>query len=145
MAIKRMEHIGIVVEDLPAATEFFVELGLERGGEGQVEGAWADRIVGLEGVMSDLVMLKSPDGRAEIELVKFLSPPARDGEPGAPSNTLGLRHLSFTVDNLDDVLARLEPHGAELVREVATYRDIYRLCYIRGPAGIIVELAEELG
>lgn len=140
-----MEHVGIVVDDLPAATEFFLELGLERRGEAEVEGEWVDRIVGLEGVRTELVMLQAPGGHGQIELVKFQSPPTLEGDPGAPANALGIRHLSFLVEDVDGVIAGLEALGGELVGEVEQYRDIYRLCYMRGPEGIIVELAEELG
>jgi catechol 2,3-dioxygenase-like lactoylglutathione lyase family enzyme len=146
MAVRRFEHVGIVVEDLAAATEFFLELGLERRGEAEVDGAWVDRIVGLEGVRAGLVMLQAPEGQGQIELVKFQAPPRqKGGDPGAPANALGIRHLSFLVEDIDGVIAGLESHGGELVGEVERYRDIYRLCYMRGPEGIIVELAEELG
>jgi catechol 2,3-dioxygenase-like lactoylglutathione lyase family enzyme len=145
MAIKRMDHVGIVVDDLAVATAFFLELGLEPQGEGQVEGAWVDRIVGLEGVQVDMAMLATPDGHAKLELVKFHAPPSPDGHPQAPANTPGIRHLTFAVDDLDATIAGLRTHGAELVGEVERYKDIYRLCYLRGPEGIIIELAEELG
>ncbi|HEY4778357.1 MAG TPA: VOC family protein [Solirubrobacterales bacterium] len=145
MAIKKMEHVGIVVDDLAAATEFFVELGLELQGEGSVEGAWADRIVGLDGIQADLAMVQTPDGNGRLELVKFHSPPIQGGERDAPANTPGLRHVSFLVEDLDAVVAGLRARGSELVGEVESYKDIYRLCYVRGPEGIIVELAEELG
>jgi catechol 2,3-dioxygenase-like lactoylglutathione lyase family enzyme len=144
MAIERMDHVGIVVHDLAAAVDFFVALGLGRDGEGTVGGDWVDRVVGLEGVESEIAMLRTPDGHGCVELVEFSSPPAEDG--GAPpSNATGLRHITFAVDDLDAVLARLAPHGGELVGTVETYEDIYRLCYVRGPAGIIVELAERIG
>jgi len=146
MTIKYMDHVGIVVDDLAAAIAFFVELGLELQGEWDVEGeAWVDRVVGLEGVRASNAMVKTPDGRAQLELVKFHAPPAPDGDRQAPANAPGLRHLTFAVDDLDAVLARLRPLGAELIGEVERYEDIYRLCYVRGPEGIIVELAEELG
>lgn len=145
MAIRRMDHVGIVVEDLAAATAFFVELGLELQGEGEVEGAWVDRVVGLEGIRAKIAMLETPDGGARVELSEFRSPPAAGGNPDAPPNALGLRHLSFAVDDVDGVLADLGPHGAELVGEIERYGDIYRLCYVRGPEGIIVELAERIG
>jgi catechol 2,3-dioxygenase-like lactoylglutathione lyase family enzyme len=145
MSIQRMEHVGVVVDDLAAAQGFFVELGLERQGEGQVEGGWVDRIIGLEGARVDFAMMETPDGQGRLELIKFHAPPGPDGDRHAPANTPGLRHLAFVVDDLDGVLARLRPHGAELVGEVERYEDIFRLCYIRGPAGIIVELAERLG
>ncbi|MGE5336130.1 MAG: VOC family protein [Nitrososphaerota archaeon] len=139
-----MEHVAIVVDDLPAAVEFFTELGLEPAGEATVEGAWVDRIVGLDDVRSEIAMLQTPDGQ-EIELVKFHSPPSQSDDSPAPANALGLRHLTFAVDDLDATLAALRPHGAELVGRLERYQDIYRLCYIRGPAGIIIELAEKLG
>lgn len=145
MAVERMDHVGIVVEDLAAATEFFLQLGLEPQGAGEVEGLWVDRIVGLDGVRSEIAMLQTPDGRSRVELSKFHAPPTEAGDPLAPANATGLRHLAFAVDDLDAVLARLEAHGAELVGEVESYSDVYRLCYIRGPEGIIVELAERIG
>ena len=144
MTIERMDHVSIVVEDLPAAIEFFEALGLERGDEGSVEGSEVDRIVGLEGVRSDLAFVKTPDGDGQIELVKFNSPPLQDGDPDAPANTPGLRHLCFAVDDLDAALAGVRAKGAELVGEVVTYGNSYRLCYVRGPEGVIVELAEKL-
>jgi catechol 2,3-dioxygenase-like lactoylglutathione lyase family enzyme len=140
-----MDHVGVVVDDLVAATAFFVELGLEPHGEGLVGGDWVDRVVGLEGVQAELAMLKTPDGHGGIELVKFHAPPAPDGDFDVPANAPGIRHLSFLVDDLDAVLANLRAGGAELVGEVENYKDIYRLCYVRGPAGIIVEVAEEIG
>jgi len=145
VSVRRMDHVGIVVDDLSAAIEFFVELGLVPQGEGSVEGSWVDRIVGLEGVQVDFAMLQTPDGNGRLELVKFRSPPNQDGSEHAPANTPGLRHLAFAVDDIDDVVARLVVHGAELVGEVEQYEDVYRLCYIRGPQGIIVELAERIG
>ena len=140
-----MDHVGIVVDDLAAATGFFVELGLELQSEGSVEGDWVDRIVGLEGVRSELAMMQTPDGHARLELVKFHSPSGPDGDRHAPANAPGIRHLTFAVDDIDAVLARLRAHGAELVGKVEHYEDIYRLCYLRGPAGIIIELAERIG
>ncbi|MFL5866094.1 MAG: VOC family protein [Thermoleophilaceae bacterium] len=145
MTVQRMDHVGIVVDDLAAATGFFVELGLELQSEGSVEGDWVDRIVGLEGVRSELAMMQTPDGHARLELVKFHSPSGPDGDRHAPANAPGIRHLTFAVDDIDAVLARLRAHGAELVGEVERYEDIYRLCYLRGPAGIIIELAERIG
>ena len=118
MAIERMEHVGIVVDDLAAATAFFVELGMERQGAGTAEGDWVDRIIGLDGSEVDFAMLETPDGGGRVELVSFRSPPARGDARNEPANTRGLRHLAFRVDDLDDVLARLAGHGAELVREV---------------------------
>ena len=145
MTIQRMDHVGIVVEDLAAATEFFAELGLELEGEGSVEGPWVDRIVGLEGVRTELAMMQTPDGNGRVELVKFHSPSAEGDHPPVPANTPGLRHITFAVDDVDAALAGLRAHGGELVGEVERYEDIYRLCYVRGPAGIIIELAEQIG
>lgn len=145
MAIRRMDHVGIVVDDLVAATAFFVELGLEPQGEGLVEGGWVDRVVGLGGIRAEIAMLETPDGHSRLELVKFHAPPSRGSDQYAPANTLGIRHLTFAVDDLDAVLADLQAHGVELVGEVERYKDIYRLCYIRGPEGIIIELAEQIG
>jgi len=145
MAIERMDHVGVVVDDLAAATAFFAELGLKSQGTGSVEGDWVDRIVGLEGVRAELAMMETPDGHGKLELVKFHSPPVPDGDAQAPANAPGIRHLTFAIDDIDAALAGLWAHGAELVGEVERYRDIYRLCYIRGPEGIIIELAEKLG
>ena len=145
MTIERMDHVGIVVDDLGAATAFFVELGLELQGEGSVEGDWVDRIVGLEGVRSELAMLETPDGHGRLELTKFHAPSGPGGDRHAPANTPGLRHITFAVDDLDAVVAGLRTRGAELVGEVERYEESYRLCYVRGPEGIIVELAERIG
>lgn len=145
MTVRRMDHVGIVVEDLVAATAFFVELGLEVRGAASLGGGWVDRVIGLQGVQSDVVMLGTPDGHGRVELSRFHTPPASGGSGSAPSNALGIRHVTFAVEGLDDVLARLRPLGAELVGEVETYQDSVRVCYLRGPEGIIVELAEALG
>jgi catechol 2,3-dioxygenase-like lactoylglutathione lyase family enzyme len=145
MTVKRMDHVGVVVDDLEAATAFFVELGLRVVGETSVEGDWVDRIIGLDGARSRIAMLETPDGHSRLELTAFDAPPSPPGDPRAPSNAPGIRHLLFAVDDLDDTLARLRPHGAELVGEVVNYSDRYLMCYLRGPGGIIVELAEELG
>jgi catechol 2,3-dioxygenase-like lactoylglutathione lyase family enzyme len=139
-----MEHVGIVVEDLPAAIEFFVELGLGVQGEGSVEGGWVDRIVGLDGVRADFAIMQTPDGNGRLELTKFHSPSSPAGDGQAPANTPGIRHILFAVDDIDAVVARLRARGAELVGEVVSYENVYRLCYIRGPEGIIIELAERL-
>ena len=145
MTIQRMDHVGIVVDDLAAASAFFVELGLKLQGEGQVEGGWVDRIVGLEGVRAELAMMETPDGHGRVELAKFHAPSGSGGDRDAPANTLGIRHVSFAVDDIDAVVAGLRARGAELVGEVERYKDSYRLCYVRGPEGIIVELAERIG
>jgi catechol 2,3-dioxygenase-like lactoylglutathione lyase family enzyme len=140
-----MDHVGIIVDDLAAATAFFAELGLERQGGGEVQGDEVDRIVALEGVRSEIAMMETPDGKSRLELVKFHSPPNVGDESRAPSNARGLRHITFAVDDLDDVLGRLQARGAELVGEVVSYGNSYRLCYLRGPEGIIIELAEPIG
>jgi catechol 2,3-dioxygenase-like lactoylglutathione lyase family enzyme len=145
MTIQRIEHVGIVVDDLAAATEFFVELGLELLGEGSVDGDWVDRIVGLDGVQVDYAMVQSPDGHGRLELVKFHSPPTQGGDRTAPANTPGIRHLAFVVEDIDAVVSGLRDRGAELVGEVVRYENSFRLCYVRGPEGIIVELAERIG
>ena len=139
-----MDHVGVVVDDLAAATEFFAELGLELQATWGAEGSSVDRIVGLEGVRADVAMMQTPDGN-QLELSKFHSPQSQGDDRHAPANAPGIRHLSFAVEDLDAVIARLRPHGAELVGEVLRYGDTYRLCYLRGPAGIIVELAERAG
>jgi catechol 2,3-dioxygenase-like lactoylglutathione lyase family enzyme len=140
-----MDHVGIVVDDLAAATEFFAELGLELQGEGALEGRWVDRVVGLDGVRTELAMMQTPDGNGRLELVKFHSPPSQGDDGHAPANARGIRHITFAVEDIDAVVARLRAHGGELVGEVENYEDIYLLCYIRGPEGIIIELAERLG
>jgi catechol 2,3-dioxygenase-like lactoylglutathione lyase family enzyme len=145
MAVQRMHHVGIVVNDLAAAVAFFGELGLELEGDATVEGLLVDRVVGLEGVRSDVAMMRTPDGHARIELCKFHTPPGPDGDAGAPANAPGIRHLTFAVDGIDDALERLRAHGAELVGELVQYENSYRLCYVRGPEGIIIELAEPIG
>jgi catechol 2,3-dioxygenase-like lactoylglutathione lyase family enzyme len=145
MTIKRLDHVSVVVDDLAAAIAFFSELGLELEGEAAVEGEWVDRVNGLESVQVDIVMMRTPDGHGRLELTKFRNPKLVEIEPAiAPPNTLGLRSVMFTVESVDDTVARLREGGAELVGEVAQYEDKYRLCYMRGPAGIIVALAEEL-
>jgi catechol 2,3-dioxygenase-like lactoylglutathione lyase family enzyme len=142
--IQRMDNVAIVVDDLAAATAFFVALGLELEGEATVEGSAVDRLVRLEGVRSDIAMMRTPDGHARLELTKYHSPASRDGDPRAPANTLGMHRIMFAVDDIDDVLDRLRPHGAELVGELVQYENSYRLCYLRGPAGILVALAEQI-
>ncbi len=141
----RMDNVLIVVDDLEAVKAFFLELGMELEGETQVEGGWVDRVVGLDGVRADIAMMRTPDGHGRVELSKFHTPAAVRAEPeDAPSNTLGVRRIMFAVDDLDEVVARLRGHGAELVGEIAQYEDIYRLCVLRGPEGIIIGLAEHL-
>jgi len=144
MTLLRMDNVGIVVDDLEAATAFFAELGLELEGEGRVEGRWVDRVVGLDGIQVDIAMMRSPDGHSRLELTKFHRPAAVSAEANAPANTLGIRRIMFAVDDIEDVLARLRTHGAELVGELERYEDSYLLCYVRGPEGIIVALAEPL-
>ena len=145
MTIQRLDNILIVVEDLEAAKAFFGELGMELEGETQVEGPWVDSVVGLDGVRADITMLRTPDGHGKVELTRFHTPPAVRVEPeNAPANALGLRRIMFAVEDLDDVVARLRTHGAELLREIAQYKDLYRVCFVRGPEGIIIGLAEQL-
>ncbi|MFN2568064.1 MAG: VOC family protein [Candidatus Dormibacteria bacterium] len=145
MTIQRMDHVSVVVEDLEAAKAFFVELGMELEGEAPVGGRWVDRISGLDDVRVDIAMMRTPDGHGRLELTKFHTPAAVSTEPeSAPANTLGIRSIMFAVDDIEDVLARLHSHGAELVGELEQYEDSYRLCYVRGPARIIVALAEPL-
>ena len=145
MTIQRMDHVGIVVDDLAAATEFFVELGLVPQGAGPVEGRWVDRVVGLEGVRADFAMMQTPDGNGRLELVKFHSPSSQGDNRHAPANTSGIRHIAFLVEDIDAVVAGLRARGAELVGELERYEDSYRLCYVRGPEGIIIEPAEKIG
>jgi catechol 2,3-dioxygenase-like lactoylglutathione lyase family enzyme len=145
MTIKRMDHVSVVVEDLPAAIAFFTTLGMSLEGEAPIEGPWVDRVNGIEGIQVDIAMMHTPDGHGKLELTKFRNPELVELDPAiAPPNALGLRSVMFTVDSVDDTVARLRPHGAELVGEVVQYENVYRLCYMRGPAGIIVSLAEEL-
>ena len=141
-----MDNVLIVVDDLEAAKAFFTELGMELEGETTLEGPWVDSVVGLKDVRADIAMMRTPDGHGGVELTKFHAPPAVRAEPkGAPANALGIRRIMFAVDDVDDVVARLSGHGAELVGEMAQYKDIYRLCFLRGPEGIIIGLAEQLG
>ena len=145
MTLKRMDNVLIVVEDMEAAKAFFLELGMELEGEMPLEGSFVDRVVGLENVRCEIATLRTPDGHGKVELSKFHAPAAIRSEPqNAPANTLGIRRIMFAVDNVDDVVTRLRTHGAELVGEVAQYEDIYRVCFIRGPEGIILGLAEDL-
>ncbi len=145
MTIQRMDNVLIVVNDLDAAKAFFAELGMELEGQTTVEGNWVDRTVGLDGVRADIALMRTPDGHGRVELTKFHTPPAVRAEPeNAPANTLGIRRIMFTVHHVDDVVAHLRTHGAELVGEITQYKDIYRLCFVRGPEGIIIGLAEQL-
>jgi catechol 2,3-dioxygenase-like lactoylglutathione lyase family enzyme len=146
MTLQRMDNVLVVVEDLEAAKAFFAELGMELEGEATNEGPWADRVVGLEGMRCDIAMMRPPDGHGGVELAKFHTPPAIRPEPeDAPVNTLGMRRIMFAVDDIDDVVVRLRGHGAELVGEIVQYEDVYRVCFMRGPEGLIVGLAERLG
>ena len=145
MTTLRLDHIVVVVDDLAAATDFFLELGMEVEGRMPVEGDWVDRVNGLDDLKVDIVMLRTPDGDGKLELTAFRSPPLVAATPQpAPPNVLGLRSVMFEVDDVDDVVARLEAHGGELIGEIVEYEDQYRLCYLRGPAGIIVALATSL-
>jgi catechol 2,3-dioxygenase-like lactoylglutathione lyase family enzyme len=146
MAIQRMDNVLIVVQDIDAVIAFFVELGMELEGKGPVEGRWVERVIGIDDVRQDVAMLRTPDGHGKIELAMFHTPAAISGAPAnAPANTLGIRRIMFAVDDVEEVVARLrDTHGAELVGELARYEDVYRLCYVRGPEGIIVGLAEQL-
>ena len=146
MAIQRMDNVLIVVEDIDAVIAFFVELGMELEGKGPVEGRWVERVIGVDNVRQEVAMLRIPGGTGRIELAMFHAPEAVRPEPANPPvNTLGIRRVMFAVDDIEDVVARLRTRGAELVGEIVRYEDVYRLCYVRGPEGIIVGLAEELG
>jgi catechol 2,3-dioxygenase-like lactoylglutathione lyase family enzyme len=147
MTIQRMDNVAIVVDDLDAAVAFFTELGMELEGKAQIEGLFADRTVGLDGIRSEIAMMRTPDGHSKLELTKYHTPAAVVAGPEnpPPPNTLGLHRVMFAVDDIDDTIARLRAHGAELLGEVAQYESIFRLCYLRGPAGIIVALAEQIG
>ena len=145
MTIKRMDHVSVVVDDLAAAISFFTTLGMALEGQTPVEGPTVDRLCGLEGVQADIAMMRTPDGHGRVELTKYRNPELVEAEPAmAPPNTPGLRQIMFAVEDLDGTVARLRAHGSELVGEVVQYEDKHRLCYMRGPAGIIVALAEDL-
>ena len=144
MTVLRMDNVGIVVEDLDAAVAFFVELGLELEGRMPVEDEWAGRVVGLDGARSEIAMVRTPDGNGKLELMRYRHPAAVGAGQPSPVNTLGLHRLMFTVDDIEDALARLRPHGAELIGEVVRFEDMFLLCYIRGPEGIVIGLAEQL-
>ena len=145
MTVKRMDNVGIVVENLDAAVAFFTELGLVLEGRALVEGDWADRVTGLQGMQVEIAMMRTPDSDARMELSRFLAPAAVADHRTAPVNALGYLRVMFAVDDIDDTLRRLDKHGATLVGEVARYEDMYRLCYIRGPEGILIGLAQQLG
>jgi catechol 2,3-dioxygenase-like lactoylglutathione lyase family enzyme len=146
MTVQRMDNVAIVVDDLDAAVAFFTELGMELEGRAPIEGLYADQTVGLDGVRTEIAMMRTPDGHGRLELTTYQTPAAVGAEPAnPPPNTLGLHRVMFAVDDIDDTIARLRAHGAELLGEVARYEDSYRLCYLRGPAGIIVALAEQIG
>lgn len=145
MAILRMDNVLIVVADLEAAKAFFVELGMELEGEAAIEGAWADRVLGLPGVQADIAVLRTPDGHSRVELSRFRSPHAVPSEPASPpANTLGMRRIMFAVDDVEEVVDRLRAHGGELIGEITQYEDAYRLCFLRGPESIVVGLAQPL-
>jgi catechol 2,3-dioxygenase-like lactoylglutathione lyase family enzyme len=145
MAVLRMDNVAIIVKDLPAAIAFFQELGMELEGRAQVEGPWAEKLIAIDGMRADIAMMRTADGQGKVELSQFHSPDVIRYEPeDAPVNTLGIRRIMFLVEDIDDVLARLRTHGAELVGEVVQYEDIYRLCYVRGPEGVLIGLAQQL-
>jgi catechol 2,3-dioxygenase-like lactoylglutathione lyase family enzyme len=145
MAVKRMDNVGIVVEDLDAAIAFFTELGLTFEGRAPIQGDWADGVTGLRDMQVEIAMLRTPDGHGRLELSRFLAPPVAADHRTAPVNALGYLRVMFAVDDLDDTLARVAKHGAAVVGQVVQYEDVYRLCYIRGPEGILLGLAEQLG
>jgi catechol 2,3-dioxygenase-like lactoylglutathione lyase family enzyme len=145
MSLQRMDNVGIVVEDLPATIAFFRELGLELEGQAMVEGEWAGRVTGLGDQRVEIAMMRTPDGHGRLELSRFLAPPVVADHRNAPVNALGYLRVMFAVDDIDDALARLRKHGAELVGELVQYEDVYRLCYIRGPEGVLIGLAQQIG
>ena len=145
VTLKRMDNVGIVVEDIDAAVEFFTELGLTLEGPMPIEGEWAGRVTGVRGQRVEIAMMRTPDGHSRLELSRFNAPAIASDHRTAPVNSLGYLRVMFTVEDVDDTLARLRTHGAELVGDVVNYQDTYRLCYIRGPEGILIGLAEELG
>ncbi|AUI57596.1 VOC family protein [Amycolatopsis sp. BJA-103] len=145
MSIQRMDHVGVIVSDLTAAVAFFVDFGLELQGKMTMESELADRITAVDKAKSEVAMVRVPGDQGCLELIQYLTPESHAGDSHAPANTLGLRHLAFQVDDVEAVLDRVRPHGAELVGEVVNYENSFRLCYLRGPDGIIIELAEKLG
>lgn len=145
MTVQRMDNVGIVVEDLKAAIDFFTELGLELQNQMLIEGKWADRVVGLDGQQCNIAMMVTPDGHSKLELMNYHRPAVVRPEPkNAPANTLGIRRIMFAVDDIEDTIARLRKHGAELIGEVVQYEQLYKLCYLRGPEGLIIALAQQL-
>lgn len=144
MTVKRMDNVGIVVEDLEAAIDFFTELGLDLEGRAPIEGEWAERVTGLRGMRVEIAMMRTPDGHGRLELSRYLAPPVAADHRDAPVNSLGYLRVMFTVENIDDTIDRLRRYGARVVDEVVRYEDAYRLCYLRGPEGILIGLAEEL-
>ena len=144
MALKRMDNVGIVVADLAASIDFFRELGLELEGRATVEGEWAGRVTGLGGQCVEIAMMRTPDGHGRLELSRFLTPPTIADHRNAPVNALGYLRVMFTVDDIDETLEKLRKRGAQLVGEVVRYQDAYRLCYLRGPEGVLIGLAQEL-
>ena len=145
VTLQRMDNVGIVVESLDAATSFFAELGLELEGRATIEGDWAERVTGLRHMRVEIAMMRTPDGHSRLEISRFLTPPPVADHRNAPVNALGYLRIMFAVEDIDDTLARLRSHGAELVGELAQYEDKYRLCYVRGPEGILIGLAEQIG
>ena len=143
--VRSLDHVGIVVDDLEAATEFFLDLGLEREGAASVQGEWVENIIGLKDVQEDVVMVRTPDGSGKLELIKFHTPADNEGPSASAANRLGIRHIAFVVDDLNAIVDKLQRQGMNTVGKVQDYEDLYRLCYIRGPEGIIVELAERIG
>jgi catechol 2,3-dioxygenase-like lactoylglutathione lyase family enzyme len=145
MTLKRMDNVGIVVESLDAAISFFAELGLKLEGRATIEGDWAERVTGLRPMRVEIAMMRTPDGHSRLEISRFLTPPAVADHRNAPVNALGYLRIMFAVDDIDETLARLRKRGAQLVGEVVQYEDAYRLCYIRGPEGLLIGLAQQLG
>ena len=144
MKIHRIDHVGIVVNDLSAAKVFFLDFGLQIQGEAEVEGEWVERIIGLNDVKNDIVMLQTPDGKRAIELIKFHKPSDENGIQPASANTLGIRHVAFGVEDIESIVAKLKKKGTALFGEIVNYQNLYKLCYVRGPEGIIIELAEKI-
>jgi len=144
MKIRRIDHVGVIVDDLPAAKAFFLDFGFEVQGEGELEGEWLDQIVGLNGVRTAFVMVGLSDGQANLELIKFYSPSDEKGILQTSANTLGIRHIAFVVGDIETIVAKLKKKGMEIFSEIQNYENMYKLCYVRGPEGIILELAEQI-